>query len=239
MRVRRTLSLILVCVLALLSPVTVLAEEAPLHSILTSQNNMVTVSDEDMVVSSDSEEEDTQKQQVSEDLVDKISLSEDELIDESLSENEIVTGGDDELSIKYSIYDPSSSVSNDEYIKIMGWEEETEHLNIPLSINNIPVRTIENRAFQNSELLTSVSINAELTDIGIYAFSECQNLKSVSINGAKTIGNYAFNCCYELESVSMGSVTETIGSCCFYMDEKLSNINLAQSQILWDKGFLT
>mgnify|MGYP005750478033 CR=1 FL=1 len=55
-------------------------------------------------------------------------------------------------------------------------------VNIPSEINGTPVETIGNAAFQNSAV-TSVTIPANVTEIGANAFAGCTNLTSVNYEG--------------------------------------------------------
>ena len=54
---------------------------------------------------------------------------------------------------------------------------------IPSKINGIPVETIGNAAFQDNTTITSVTIPANVTEIGANAFAGCTNLTSVTYGG--------------------------------------------------------
>ena len=56
-------------------------------------------------------------------------------------------------------------------------------VNIPSEINGIPVETIGNAAFQDNTTITSVTIPANVTEIGSNAFAGCTNLTSVNYAG--------------------------------------------------------
>ena len=73
--------------------------------------------------------------------------------------------------------------------------------------------SISPRAFSSAQI-TSVSIPASVTSIGVGAFQSCQDLTSVIIPASVTsIGNFAFQSCTNLESVYVLPTTPpTIGS---------------------------
>ena len=63
------------------------------------------------------------------------------------------------------------------------------------------VTSIGNRAFNNCDALTSISISDCVTSIGDEAFYNCSSLSSVNIgNGIKSLGERAFRECYALTS---------------------------------------
>ncbi|SVD35760.1 uncharacterized protein METZ01_LOCUS388614, partial [marine metagenome] len=71
-----------------------------------------------------------------------------------------------------------------------------------------------------------VTIPSSVTEIGDYAFSGCNSLKSVTIpNNVTSIGNYAFRECHSLASVEIGNGVESIGSEAFSSCESLTSIN--------------
>jgi hypothetical protein len=74
---------------------------------------------------------------------------------------------------------------------------------IPSTVNNLPVATIGDSAFQNS-VATSVMIPDGVTNIGDFAFSGCSGLTSVTIpNSVTNIGESAFSGCTSLTGISV------------------------------------
>lgn len=64
-----------------------------------------------------------------------------------------------------------------------------------------------------------------IISIGDYAYSNCENLKSVQIpNSVEIIGKYAFDYCTKLESVSIPSSVKSIGECAFNHCSELTSI---------------
>ena len=81
----------------------------------------------------------------------------------------------------------------------------------------------------NGLVSPTVILQEGLTSIGIYAFSGCSSLSSISLpESVKSIGNQAFNGCSSLSSVTFGenSQLESIGSYAFSDCESLSSINI-------------
>ena len=63
---------------------------------------------------------------------------------------------------------------------------------------------IDNNAFVDSTMLTSISIPESVTVIGSNAFQRCKNLKKVKIpDSVKNIGTFAFEACENLEEVTL------------------------------------
>jgi len=79
-------------------------------------------------------------------------------------------------------------------------------VNIPSSINGVPVSRINDSAFADSVSLSSVTIPDSVTSIGDSAFFGCPNLSRVTIgNGVTNIGEAVFGACDTLALVIIGS----------------------------------
>ncbi len=86
-------------------------------------------------------------------------------------------------------------------------------INIPSIYNDLPVTTIESRAFQNCSKLTSITIPDSVTGIGNYAFDGCSGLTSIAIPiRVNYIGSYAFRGCSGVTSITVDSKNETYHS---------------------------
>ena len=71
---------------------------------------------------------------------------------------------------------------------------------------------IEDRAFEDSVLLTSVSISDGVVKIGEYAFSGCGKLEELNLSKTViTIGDYAFSGCVALKSITIPTNVTNIG----------------------------
>lgn len=75
---------------------------------------------------------------------------------------------------------------------------------------------IENAAFKDRQLLTSVTFDNGLKTIGSNAFNSCYALKSLTLpSSLREIGTYAFEHCTELTSIQIEEGLEIIGTCAF------------------------
>ena len=74
------------------------------------------------------------------------------------------------------------------------------------------------------------STTYKVTTIGDSAFSDCDNLTSVTIpNGVTTIEGYAFSYCTGLTSVTIGNSVTTIGKNAFYNCNGLTSVTIPSS----------
>ena len=89
---------------------------------------------------------------------------------------------------------------------------------------------INNNAFRECNLLTSVTIPDSVTSIGDNAFSDCTSLTSITIpDSVITIGNYAFSYCDSLTSVTIPDSVTTIGYCAFSGCDSLTSVTIGNS----------
>lgn len=124
--------------------------------------------------------------------------------------------------------------------RISKYSGSEETLEIPQTLDNLPVvaiesntfaenktlkqvtlpssvERVENGAFKKCTALTSVKLGDSLTYIGAYAFSGCTALTSVAIpNSVTTIGDNAFAECASLRTVVLGDKITTVGITAFY-----------------------
>jgi hypothetical protein len=85
-------------------------------------------------------------------------------------------------------------------------------VNIPPSIQNIPVTRIESMAFAQCTSVTSVAIPNTVTAIGERAFYSCTGLTSITIpSGVTSIGSQVFNGCWNLNSVTFAGTIPSSG----------------------------
>ncbi|MBQ7164840.1 MAG: leucine-rich repeat domain-containing protein, partial [Clostridia bacterium] len=105
---------------------------------------------------------------------------------------------------------------------------------IPEGVTQIGVR-----AFDGHNELKNLIIPKEVTNIGQYAFNECENLESVTFEGAKEGGEnasrlvgldiYAFYGCKSLQSVVLPDSLTKIGSHAFEKCSALSSVTLGNA----------
>lgn len=83
-------------------------------------------------------------------------------------------------------------------------------------VKSYKVTGIDDRCFQNSKTVTSVTLPSTISKIGQYCFADCEQMKSVNIPSAvKTISQYTFSNCVSLTSLEFPSSFTNFGSRCF------------------------
>ncbi|MEE1226536.1 MAG: leucine-rich repeat domain-containing protein [Bacteroidales bacterium] len=105
------------------------------------------------------------------------------------------------------------------------------NLTIPSSVTHngttYNVTSIEYRAFEDCDVLTSVVIPNSVTSIGDNAFISCDNLSSVTIGeNVTSIGSSAFKACLSLTSISIPNSVTTIGNNIFEACNHLETVNI-------------
>jgi len=86
-------------------------------------------------------------------------------------------------------------------------------VDIPVSIDGVPVTRIGDCAFDGCTELKSITVPEGITHIGTLAFRCCPSLKSVDFpDSTESIGNYVFYGCTDLESINVSSGNRTYRS---------------------------
>jgi hypothetical protein len=119
---------------------------------------------------------------------------------------------------------------------IIGYLGTGGNVNIPATINGLPVTSIADYAFTYSfgtsttTNITSVSLPNTITSIGNYAFSRCVALTNITIpDSVKNIGYHAFYGCTALTDIIILPGLTTIGSEMFLGCTALKNIMIPDS----------
>lgn len=129
---------------------------------------------------------------------------------------------------------------NTKTARISKYKGTADTLEIPQTLDNLPVvavekntfadnatlkqvtlpesvEKIESGAFKNCTALTTVKLSDKLTEIGDYAFTGCTALTAVSLpDTVTTIGSNAFSGCAVLEKVIFGDNVQAVGMDAFY-----------------------
>lgn len=114
-------------------------------------------------------------------------------------------------------------------ITITGYKGAGGAVNIPGTIDGLPVKAIGEWAFY-SKSVTSVGIPSSITSIGDYAFDSCYGLTSVTIPDSVTnLGVYAFPWCFSLTNVTIGNSVTAIGYWAFYECKSLTHVTIPDS----------
>jgi len=116
------------------------------------------------------------------------------------------------------------------YVEITGCDKSTEKVVIPAMIEGLPVKRIADYAFSNCQNLISVSLPESISYIGIQAFSYCYNLESINLPYSITaINEGTFYMCRALKSVEIPENVDTIGYKAFYGCSQLSEVYIPQN----------
>ncbi len=114
----------------------------------------------------------------------------------------------------------------DETVSILNYTGDSKIVEIPDIIDNKKVTVIENAAFFGNKTIEEIKISNNIIYIKDRAFKET-NLLSVNIpSSVKEIGVYAFSVCEELESVTFNEGLEKINISAFAACHKLTKIIL-------------
>lgn len=108
------------------------------------------------------------------------------------------------------------------YSECAPWSTDITEVVIESGVTNVG-----NYAFFNCESLTDITIPDHVTSIGSYAFSRCTGLTSITIpGGVKKIGEGAFSGCQSLTSITLPDSVTSIGDKAFSSCTELTDITL-------------
>ena len=115
--------------------------------------------------------------------------------------------------------------SNSDYAEITGLNQYVAGaIVVPSTLGGYPVIKIPMSLFYNQLDITSVTVQAGITEIADEAFRGCTGLKSVSLpTGLLTIGNNEFYGCSALESIVIPDSVTSLGYGGFYNCVKLTD----------------
>ena len=130
--------------------------------------------------------------------------------------------------------DLTYSVSNGE-ITITDCSTSETTIEVPSTINGLPVTSIGYKAFEGCSSLTSVNIKSGVTNIGDMAFRGCSSLTSINIPSSVTsIHEWAFCGCNSLTSISIPSSVTSIGDSEFWGCRSLKDVYYQGSEEQWN-----
>ncbi len=159
-------------------------------------------------------------------------------------EDFVVYGYDDGIaksyadSLGFEYKDVDTLIRYSEYnneITIDGVDSRIHKIDIPESIEGMPVVKIQSYAFQDNYYLESINLPSTLRSIEVASFKGCYSLTYIEIPDSVTeINVKAFEDCISLENIKLSANLETIGAsafsnCMFLTDvvlpEKLKTID--------------
>ena len=138
----------------------------------------------------------------------------------------LIASADDTVpeGLQYSINDERTAAT------ITKYTGTASELDIPGTVENVPVTAVAEWAFAKNETLTKVILPDSITEIGNSAFSLCAKLTSVTFPAnLKTIGNNAFSSCGELLAAELKNGVTSIGNGTFSSCSKLASITIPKS----------
>ena len=115
---------------------------------------------------------------------------------------------------------------------------DAKNVAVPSEIEGIPVRVLGSSSFRNCDA-TSVSVPDTVIQIDSWAFSECRNLKEVTLgSNVVSLGAGVFSYCDILQKVTINSSLHYIPFKCFECCEFLDTVNLpAGLSFISDEAF--
>jgi hypothetical protein len=129
------------------------------------------------------------------------------------------------------------TTNSDNTINITGYTGAGGAVNIPNTIERLPVSSIETSAFYHCTSLTSVTIPESITRMGDGAFQSCYSLTNVIIGtGVTNIGVKLFWGCGELTGITIPSNVVSIGDDAFLGCSSMTDIVIPDSVIRIGSG---
>ncbi|MEE0061467.1 MAG: leucine-rich repeat protein, partial [Acutalibacteraceae bacterium] len=117
-------------------------------------------------------------------------------------------------------------INNGKACRITSYDRSNNEIEIPGSINGLPVTEIGNNALYYAFLTNSITIPDSITVIGDYALTGC-NISTLEIpNSVTTIGDHAFDSCWNLVNITIPNSVTTIGKNAFYYCYNLPSITI-------------
>lgn len=118
-------------------------------------------------------------------------------------------------SLTYEAFDSDGNGTSDS-IRVTQCENNATSVNIPSTIDGMPVKEIGERAFYQCTSLVEVTIPNSVEKIGSSSFAYCSSLVSIAIpDSVKIIDELTFYVCKNLEYIDFPDSVERIGARAF------------------------
>ncbi|MEI6604022.1 MAG: autotransporter-associated beta strand repeat-containing protein, partial [Verrucomicrobiota bacterium] len=151
--------------------------------------------------------------------------------------NPIGTGwGEDKTFTTYPQV-PYTYISANGKITITDYTGPGTVVNIPSTINGLPVTTIGSFAFYNRADLTSITLPASVTSIEDFAFYWCTGLTNMTLPaGLMSLGDFAFYDCSSLTGITIPGGVIDIGSYAFALCDSLASVRITNGVLSIGEG---
>ncbi len=135
---------------------------------------------------------------------------------------------------------PATGTTTSYFVQDDARVNKSKHIVIPANYKGYPVTGISRYAFQNNDFIESVEIPDSVKTIGMYAFSDCDNLKEVKFLGNSeltTLERNTFSNCKKLASVNLPLTVKLIDTQVFFNCSALNKIDLAEDVKIENEAF--
>lgn len=120
-----------------------------------------------------------------------------------------------DVEVKVSVAENFTYTEENGVITITGYEGDATVLEIPESINGMPVVAIGESAFVDNKNIVEVTLPDSVTTVGLAAFQRCYNLEKVTLgNNTEVIGGMAFEGT-GVKTINFPDTLHTIGDAAF------------------------
>lgn len=120
-------------------------------------------------------------------------------------------------------------ITNDNTIAITAYTGPGTDVEIPDTLDGLPVKDIGEFAFMSASNITTLTIGINLTNIGAGAFSSCTNLVQAAIPGnVVSIGIGAFLGCSSLSDLTLGAGIKRIDDYAFSFCPSLVSVTIPE-----------
>ena len=107
---------------------------------------------------------------------------------------------------------------------------------VPSAVDSLPVISVSDYAFLDCSGLTAITLPASVKTVGKRAFAFCNNLSSVTLEGAVTAGEGAFAECVKLKSVFLSESLRSVGAYAFSGCRSLTDISIPDGTLYMENN---